>query len=177
LVYNKAEDCYKAMAAGSTPPYDVLLTNPPYSGDHMEKLLRFCIGEGRPWLLLLPNFTVTKAWYKELTQGLDSPPVYLCPRKRYNYLPPEGLRRELKTAPFESFWCMSLGKARTAAVDTWSSTNHCRLAFGFKKRRGVPGYVTALDEDGWLIESKDRLAHEGKAQSFSKKKFRADQKS
>ena len=86
-------------------------------------------------------------------------------------------------------------------------------------------YVTALDEDGWLIESKvrvrlqdgmlivskvsccstfscvallnssvalpcvcsrglsnvsilqDRLAHEGKAQSFSKKKFRADQKS
>lgn len=26
------------------PQHDVLLTNPPYSGDHVERLLRFCRG-------------------------------------------------------------------------------------------------------------------------------------
>jgi len=31
---------------------------------------------------------------------------------------------------------------------------HCRLAYAFKKRRGIPGYSTALDENGWLCGTK-----------------------
>lgn len=112
------QDCYAGMASGSVPPHDVLLTNPPYSGDHMERLLRFCVASGKPWVLLLPNFVVTKvwehcwrapgpshavawcaqAWYKALSRTLVQPPIYLCPRQRYNYLPPEGFRQQMHHA-------------------------------------------------------------------------------
>ena len=92
---------------------------------------------------------------------MKKPPVYLCPRKRYSYAPPKGLRREKTTAPFESVWILHLGDAAAPAVRAWHETEgakreHCRLAFGFKKRRGVPGFATALDQDGWLLETKER---------------------
>ena len=30
------------------------------SGNHMEKLVRFCVRQGKPFFLLIPNFVVTK---------------------------------------------------------------------------------------------------------------------
>jgi hypothetical protein len=56
IVINKCEDFYAAVAEGRVPKHDVLLTNPPYSADHMERIIRFCAqGNGAtPWLLLLP---------------------------------------------------------------------------------------------------------------------------
>jgi len=162
-VYNRAEDCYAAMDSGKLPKYDVLVTNPPYSGDHMERLLKFCISRTKPFCLLVPNFVLNKPWYKEGTKALGTKPVFLCPRKRYSYLPPEGLRHEKKTtAPFESFWVMSLGAATASAVSAWNETegakkDHARLAFGFKKRRGVPGFTTSLDADGWLFGTKEAI--------------------
>jgi hypothetical protein len=36
--------------------YDVLVTNPPYSADHKERALGFCLASAKPWLLLLPNY-------------------------------------------------------------------------------------------------------------------------
>jgi hypothetical protein len=42
-VYNKNEDFYAAIEAAATPKHHALLTNPPYSGDHVERLLRHCV--------------------------------------------------------------------------------------------------------------------------------------
>ena len=42
----------------------MLLTNPPYSGDHFRKILEFCGRSRKPWLLLLPNFVCRKAYYQ-----------------------------------------------------------------------------------------------------------------
>ena len=65
---NRNEDFYAAIAQGLVPAYDVLLTNPPYSGDHIERLLSFVLGgddaapttTARPALLLLPNYVYMK---------------------------------------------------------------------------------------------------------------------
>lgn len=56
-VYNRCEDLYAVMAAGKVPDHDVLVTNPPYSGDHVECLLRLLAGpnRGKPFCLLIHN--------------------------------------------------------------------------------------------------------------------------
>ena len=53
-----------AVREGRVPAHDVLVTNPPYSGDHVERLLRWCRGNGRPMRRRFnrgPVFTITPA--------------------------------------------------------------------------------------------------------------------
>ena len=57
LVHNTNEDFYAIVAAGRVPEHDVLLTNPPYSADHPQRLLDFVAHNGRcghPAQLALP---------------------------------------------------------------------------------------------------------------------------
>ena len=37
-VHNENEDFYEAVRTRNVPPYDVLVTNPPYSSDHIPRL-------------------------------------------------------------------------------------------------------------------------------------------
>ena len=89
-VINENRDFYQDIKDGTIPNYDILITNPPYSGIHIEKLLKFALSssssssiggggkeEGRkgnskkkknnstikPWLFLLPHFVYTKDYY------------------------------------------------------------------------------------------------------------------
>ena len=57
-VYNKCEDFYVKFEADEIPEHDILITNPPYSGDHMERIIRFCSKANKPvpWLVLMPHF-------------------------------------------------------------------------------------------------------------------------
>jgi hypothetical protein len=108
-VINENRDFYKDIETGQVPDYDVLVTNPPYSGHHMEKLLEFCASQQaaassskkkkphrrpRPSFLLLPHFVYTKDYY---TRALPPPPSsnnnrsffsFLVPKIRYSYVPP-----------------------------------------------------------------------------------------
>lgn len=108
-VYNKKEDCYEQWKSASNLQVDVLLTNPPYSGDHIERLLQYVASNHqRPFFLLLPNWVVKKDFYQTHTANIY--PFYLVPRKRYIYLPPKGFRdsrksdTHKKSAPFVSMW-------------------------------------------------------------------------
>lgn len=47
-VYNRNEDFYAVVERGGVPEHDVLVTNPPYSADHMQRCLRFCMANGAP---------------------------------------------------------------------------------------------------------------------------------
>ena len=55
-VYNECTDFYGLIRDSRIPPHDVLVTNPPYSQDHVQNLLRFCSAHDKPYLLLLPVY-------------------------------------------------------------------------------------------------------------------------
>ena len=120
-VINRNRDFYEDIKKNNTPEYDVLITNPPYSGVHMEKLLEFCskIAQlGKPFLLLLPHFVYTKDYYQRaLSSKVSSDVFFLVPEIRYSYFPPTWVEAKTgskaleqgrnKTAPFPSFWYIS----------------------------------------------------------------------
>ncbi len=128
-VYNKKEDAYvtwnDADKSQPYPSYDVFITNPPYSGDHPEKLIRHLtehkIASKKPWCLLMPQYIHKKDYYKSILakknkKGIQ--PFYLVPKKRYVYLPPKNFREKKtsdvhkKSSPFVSMWYIWGGSAK-----------------------------------------------------------------
>lgn len=115
-VYNKREDCYEVWTSNSEPQHDVFLTNPPYSDDHIEKLMRHVTSSSfgnTPWLLLMPQWVHKKDYYiNATTKNSTRPcnPFYIVPKKRYVYLPPTNFREKKdsdvhkKSSPFVSMW-------------------------------------------------------------------------
>lgn len=83
-VINRNEDFYANVEAGRVPEHDVLLTNPPYTEPHPERLLRFCAEASVPWLALMPNWVCTKGFYGPSLGAAEPGVFYLCPRKRYH---------------------------------------------------------------------------------------------
>lgn len=63
-VYNRNEDFYAVQDAGSVPAHDVVVTNPPYSGTHPQRLLSFLTRNAKPWLVLMPNWVYAKEYYE-----------------------------------------------------------------------------------------------------------------
>lgn len=91
-VYNRKEDFYARLAANDLPEYDVLVTNPPYSEDHIERLINFAFRSNKPWFLLLPNFVYCKPYYEaRLNSGVYCAPLtfYVTAEKRYLYTTPK----------------------------------------------------------------------------------------
>ena len=57
----------------------MLVTNPPYSGDNVERLMQHCKSSGRPFALLMPNWVYVKDYFRRLfPTGI----WYLVPKKR-----------------------------------------------------------------------------------------------
>ncbi|KAJ8605155.1 hypothetical protein CTAYLR_000505 [Chrysophaeum taylorii] len=120
-VANDNVDCY---ATWDDREYDVLVTNPPYSGDHIARLARYCAVPGCKWLWLVPEWTHKK---EEFVAALDGRvPLYLSPEKRYVYAPPPNMRAKKrsdthkKTAPFHSIWiCWAGTQPQTDALASW----------------------------------------------------------
>jgi hypothetical protein len=87
--------------------FDVIVTNPPYSGDHPEKLLEFCITSKKPFLLLIPNWFYMRDCYRfAYPHSSNGEKMFiLAPKKRYKYDVPENVEvKKKKTSPFHSFW-------------------------------------------------------------------------
>jgi len=137
-VYNKCEDFYDVIARNKIPDHDVIVTNPPYTEWHVKKLLKFCRKNGKPFLLLLPNYFCKKDFYFEELDigGKFEEPAYLAPRRgRYMYWTPKGLHRQLskqnhvskygfRTSPFVSFWYIDLFPTLSKRdLLTWFSGN------------------------------------------------------
>lgn len=86
-VINANRDFYADVQAGSVPGHDVLVSNPPYSGHHKQRLLSYLRGEwqrghdanrrgdaggaaaARPFLLLLPAWMAGTAYWQEFVQS------------------------------------------------------------------------------------------------------------
>jgi len=129
-VYNECEDFYKCIKDGTTPEFDVLLTNPPYSTkpfDHIERLMTFCYDTGKPYLILQPCYVYCKDYWAacllKRKSGNEAKPFYVTPSMRYTYRTPTGLRDvkagALSTSPFVTFWFCEGGEHRDAIVKWW----------------------------------------------------------
>ena len=127
-VYHKKEDCYAVWNdPGRYPTYDLFLTNPPYSDDHIERLMAHVTSthfqqNKTPWLLLMPTFVHKKEYYQRLTAHSGQAPLYVVPHKRYIYAPPRKFRTKTlsathkKSSPFVTMWYLWGGsKATTEA--------------------------------------------------------------
>jgi hypothetical protein len=137
-VYNRMEDFYEVQRQRAGPDFDVLVTNPPYSAEHIEAILRFCVKANKPWFLLVPNYVYRKPYYAEclaLRAGQAATPMYLTPGHRYAYQSPASLRHQLKskelaTSPFLSFWYLDLGsKLNTKVAKWWQRTQLQKVQF------------------------------------------------
>lgn len=125
-VTNENNDFYRAIEEDQIPTHDCLVTNPPYSGHHMERLLSFAAQNKKPFLLLLPHFVYTKDYYKRgLGNDVSTKMFYIVPRGRYSYTPPSWVSSEnggsaalakgkTETAPFPSFWYCRIPAASSA---------------------------------------------------------------
>ena len=104
-VYNKNEDFYQCIKENTIPSYDILISNPAWSNNHIEKCFQFCKASNKPYLLLIPNFCYMKDWYMKLYKHGE---LYITPLTRYRFLTPLGYRdiktKERRTSPFITFW-------------------------------------------------------------------------
>ena len=146
-IYNVREDWYAAVRENRVPSFDVLITNPAYSGDHISLLLSFCSQLGKPFLLLMPNYVSGKPECRIASSRIHSNEggsgiVFVYPPKRYMYWTPHGLRDKSKvqshssalgsrTSPFVSFWYCSFGTEHEENVlsRTTGPTKRLRSAF------------------------------------------------
>lgn len=135
-VYNRNEDCYEAWKTNKTPKFDVLVTNPPYSGEHIERIVQFAVQSKKPWFLLLPQFVHKKDYYRKMTEHIR--PFYIVPKKRYVYIPPKEFREakksdvHKKSSPFVSMWfCWGGTLSRNESLIRFfyqTNTSTCQLA-------------------------------------------------
>eukprot|EP00933_Yihiella_yeosuensis_P019462 TRINITY_DN15769_c0_g1_i6.p1 TRINITY_DN15769_c0_g1~~TRINITY_DN15769_c0_g1_i6.p1 ORF type:complete len:322 (-),score=60.76 TRINITY_DN15769_c0_g1_i6:63-1028(-) len=119
-VHNANEDCYAVFKSGNLPEHDVIISNPPYSEDHIEKCLKFCVSNRKPWLLLLPNWVASKPYYKEVLGKKASDVFFISPVERYCYMMPRDLvvgrsrpdwvGDDGRTSPYNSSWFIYLPK-------------------------------------------------------------------
>lgn len=111
-VVNENADFYQRVRDNCVPKHDILVTNPPYSGEHKQQLLAYLLARSgvavRPFALLLPAYTATKSYWREFVEktaarhGEASAFLYLMPPNSYEYDHPEGTGKEVP--PFYSCW-------------------------------------------------------------------------
>ena len=79
--------------APSLPAHDVLVTNPPFSGDHCRRLVAFLAARPRdlPFALLAPEYVHRKAWFAPLVRKCKDM-LFIVPRTRYAFIARHGGR-------------------------------------------------------------------------------------
>eukprot|EP01043_Picozoa_sp_COSAG02_P060184 COSAG02_NODE_7813_length_2836_cov_13.362862_3_plen_186_part_00 len=111
----------------------MLVTNPPFSGDHLNRILRYVLSplhNGRPYLLLMPNYVCLKPFYRralttaaytarqqqsEQDGGSHIPeePMLLAPPIRYVF-DDRGQRDGNSTnQPYPCLWYISSGRVQS----------------------------------------------------------------
>lgn len=84
--------------------FDVLVTNPPYSGDHKERIFRFACEIRRPWAILVPAYVAEKSYFPSTSE-----PFFVVPAGAdYVFDHPHGAGTEI--SPFKSLWVVHLGE-------------------------------------------------------------------
>ncbi|KAJ1621889.1 hypothetical protein T492DRAFT_1066349 [Pavlovales sp. CCMP2436] len=177
-VINRNEDFYAQIEGGTVPEHDVIVTNPPFSGDHIERALRFCVLQngGRPWLLLLPSFIHKKRTCAPELARSFAPPMFLVPASTYTFWSPgrnistgharsNSAAEQLPGKPTTPFECMWYVHAGILCV-------HAELKqWWVKKHERATGCVLATSAEE--LPDKVKPKHEKRANPRARKRMRA----
>jgi hypothetical protein len=94
-VVTKTKDTKTKRAEVKIPKrdFDVLVTNPPFSGDHAKVLAGYLVGlpKQTPWAVLLPEYVHRKTWWAPLTKKHPQM-LFVVPKKRYAFVAKSGGR-------------------------------------------------------------------------------------
>eukprot|EP00804_Cyclotella_cryptica_P021467 CCRYP_005790-RA/>CCRYP_005790-RA protein AED:0.27 eAED:0.27 QI:0/0/0.5/1/0/0/2/789/291 len=157
-VINQNIDFYQRIKDNDIPPHDVIVTNPPYSENHIEKLLHFVTSKNnKPFCLLMPNWVARKAEYSSLMGNATNHLLYLSPIQPYTYtMPswntkPEHVQETGETTPYLSSWYISF-------PDTATLTTMEKRLDSIAKRQQPPVWVVAKTVKGlkWKIQKANK---------------------
>jgi hypothetical protein len=154
-IQHEKRDFYKDIRKNKVPQHDILVTNPPYSGNHKERCLEFAVGQlkshGRPFFLLMPNYIASKEYFRKVVLEQNVENVFVAPSSSqpYEYDHPERTGKE--TPPFQSVWFCGLsdgssdtGVTTMAAIKDGFVKYHSKHCKGDK--RIMPRIASSLQE-------------------------------
>ena len=111
--------------AAPPPPHDVLVTNPPFSGNHARALFQYLRskdnkkGDATPFAVLAPEYIHRKAWYAP-RGGV----FYMVPELQYEFVAAGGGRSENTDVPCRHWRrerrCPGVRRARSCTRDPGS---------------------------------------------------------
>jgi hypothetical protein len=159
-IQHEKRDFYQDVRQNNTPQYDILVTNPPYSGDHKERCLEYVVDQlknnQRPFFLLMPNYVASKEYFRKIVLEEKIQVVFITPSSKhpYEYDHPEGTGHE--TSPFASVWFCGLScgdtdgtwkknvrstfdKFHTTKTNNNSSFDTPRIAMSLQELIGIGG--------------------------------------
>ena len=110
-VHNKCDDFNKVLKDKKVPSHDVVVSMPPLSEEGIQKCLKFCIRNDKPWFLLLPYYVYKLDYYKILVESSKMRPFYIVPHDEYEFETPAG-----DSVKLASFWHIELGKENRSKV-------------------------------------------------------------
>lgn len=162
-------DFYQLIRDQTIPDHDILVTNPPYSDDHIHRLLEFVVtdetAKARPSCLLLPNWVSRQPDYaqrfSDILEQQGHELLYLSPLQAYTYTMPTWVSEQDrpdhvgssgKTTPYLSSWYLVIPK------DLRSKNNSRRSVLdqmdALSKRQRPPLWVVAKTVKGlkWKIK-------------------------
>ena len=155
-VHHECVDFYAAIADKSTPDFDVLVTNPPWGGDHVERCLRFCRASGRPWVVLLPNFVYLNTERDHFSKvmrltfmpgGAPAEPICIVPRAQYRYAE-RFLKsaRDVRTRHF-ALWCVDLCAAAPVVLTAafWARQRPAQPPTGGARAEALAAWRAGVD--------------------------------
>jgi hypothetical protein len=102
FIHNDPVDCYLAQKLKKVPDHDVVLTNPPFSGDHIKRALVYVQKSKKPWAFLLPSNVFLRPWFEELF-ACDSI-YFIAPHTRYSFEAPSTQTTTESHTPFVTMW-------------------------------------------------------------------------
>ena len=109
-------DCYQTWKDQNEKPHDVIITNPPFSGEHKDWCLEYCVASKKPWLVLLPGYCASKNYFDSRCGKIQS--IFLVPNSTYSFTHPEGTG--YNDSPFYSIWMGSFGEYHDRVVEQCS---------------------------------------------------------
>lgn len=102
-IQNEPIDCYQAQKKNLVKPFDLLLSNPPYSGDHIRRCIQYSVKSKKPWLLLLPSNVIHRQWFVNDIKNYNI--MYIAPYEKYIF---EVNETNISHIPMVTIWFLGI---------------------------------------------------------------------